>query len=111
MLGVYRGAASTAHAQRTFGAGEPTNEEAVHLNSVSGPVGLDVKLWQRWSRCRLGRLRRLTGDEQLHAFVGSCQLTGAIMEPVIPRTLKEMSSLQIDPIVPGHCTGWKANTN
>jgi 7,8-dihydropterin-6-yl-methyl-4-(beta-D-ribofuranosyl)aminobenzene 5'-phosphate synthase len=30
------------------------------------------------------------------------------MEPVIPRTLQEMSALNFDYIVPGHCTGWKA---
>jgi len=56
----------------------------------------------------LWNARRLTGVERLHAFVGGCHLTGAIMEPVIPRTLQEMGSLQIDHIVPGHCTGWRA---
>jgi 7,8-dihydropterin-6-yl-methyl-4-(beta-D-ribofuranosyl)aminobenzene 5'-phosphate synthase len=30
------------------------------------------------------------------------------MEPVIPRTLQEMSGLDIGHIVAGHCTGWKA---
>ena len=52
--------------------------------------------------------RRLTGVQKVHAFVGGCHLTGAIMEPVIPRTLQEMSALSFDYIVPGHCTGWKA---
>jgi 7,8-dihydropterin-6-yl-methyl-4-(beta-D-ribofuranosyl)aminobenzene 5'-phosphate synthase len=56
----------------------------------------------------LWNAQRLTGIQKLHAFVGGCHLTGAIMEPVIPRTLQEMSALRFDYIVPGHCTGWKA---
>jgi 7,8-dihydropterin-6-yl-methyl-4-(beta-D-ribofuranosyl)aminobenzene 5'-phosphate synthase len=56
----------------------------------------------------LWNARRLTGVDPLHAFVGGCHLTGAIMEPVVPRTLQEIRDLTIDYIVPGHCTGWKA---
>lgn len=56
----------------------------------------------------LWNAQRLTGVHRVHAFVGGCHLTGAIMEPVIPRTLQEMSALSFDYIVPGHCTGWKA---
>ncbi len=52
--------------------------------------------------------RRLTGIDRLHAFIGGCHLTGALMEPVIPRTLGEFRGLTMDWIVPGHCTGWKA---
>lgn len=52
--------------------------------------------------------RRITGVDRIHAFVGGCHLSGAIMEPVVPRTLEEMRNLSIDHIVPGHCTGWKA---
>jgi 7,8-dihydropterin-6-yl-methyl-4-(beta-D-ribofuranosyl)aminobenzene 5'-phosphate synthase len=56
----------------------------------------------------LWNAQRLTGQPKLHAFVGGCHLTGAIMEPVIPRTLQEIGALSFDYIVPGHCTGWKA---
>ena len=56
----------------------------------------------------LRNARRLTGADKLHAFVGGCHLTGAIMEPLIPRTMDELSGLSFDYIVPGHCTGWKA---
>ena len=56
----------------------------------------------------LRNARRLTGVDKLHAFIGGCHLTGAIMEPVIPRTMDEMGALSFDYIVPGHCTGWKA---
>ena len=56
----------------------------------------------------LWNARRITGMDRLLAFVGGCHLTGAIMEPVIPRTLQEIAGLSIDYVVPGHCTGWKA---
>jgi 7,8-dihydropterin-6-yl-methyl-4-(beta-D-ribofuranosyl)aminobenzene 5'-phosphate synthase len=56
----------------------------------------------------LWNAQRLTGQHKLHAFVGGCHLTGAIMEPVIPRTLEELKALRFRYIVPGHCTGWKA---
>jgi 7,8-dihydropterin-6-yl-methyl-4-(beta-D-ribofuranosyl)aminobenzene 5'-phosphate synthase len=56
----------------------------------------------------LWNAQRLTGRPKLHAFVGGCHLSGAIMEPVIPRTLHEIGALSFDYIVPGHCTGWKA---
>ncbi|GAC1614651.1 MAG: MBL fold metallo-hydrolase [Candidatus Dormibacteraceae bacterium] len=52
--------------------------------------------------------RRITGVEKVHAFVGGCHLTGALMEPVIPRTVEEFVKLGLDWVVPGHCTGWKA---
>jgi 7,8-dihydropterin-6-yl-methyl-4-(beta-D-ribofuranosyl)aminobenzene 5'-phosphate synthase len=51
---------------------------------------------------------RVTGVDKIHAFVGGCHLTGALMEPVIPRTLDEFVKLGLDWIVPGHCTGWRA---
>ena len=56
----------------------------------------------------LWNAQRLTGVQKLHAFIGGCHLSGAIMEPVIARTLQEMRALSFDYIVPGHCTGWKA---
>lgn len=56
----------------------------------------------------LWNARRITGVDRLLAFVGGCHLTGAIMEPVIPRTLEEIGALSIDYVVAGHCTGWKA---
>lgn len=52
--------------------------------------------------------RRLTGRHKIHAFVGGLHLSGAIMEPVIPRTLQEIEGLGFDHLIPGHCTGWKA---
>jgi 7,8-dihydropterin-6-yl-methyl-4-(beta-D-ribofuranosyl)aminobenzene 5'-phosphate synthase len=52
--------------------------------------------------------RRLTGVERIHAFVGGMHLTGAIMEPLIPRTMAELGAIAPTILVPGHCTGWKA---
>ncbi len=56
----------------------------------------------------LRNARRLTGVEKVHAAIGGLHLTGAIMEPVIPRTLDELVAIGPDIVVPGHCTGWKA---
>lgn len=52
--------------------------------------------------------RQITGVDHIHAFIGGCHLSGALMEPVIPRTMEEFVKLGLDWIVPGHCTGWKA---
>ncbi len=56
----------------------------------------------------LHHAQRLTGVDAIHAFVGGAHLTGAIMEPLIPRTIDELVVIGPAIIVPGHCTGWKA---
>jgi 7,8-dihydropterin-6-yl-methyl-4-(beta-D-ribofuranosyl)aminobenzene 5'-phosphate synthase len=56
----------------------------------------------------LRHARRLTGVEHVYALVGGMHLTGAVMEPLIPRTLTELAELAPTYVVPGHCTGWKA---
>jgi 7,8-dihydropterin-6-yl-methyl-4-(beta-D-ribofuranosyl)aminobenzene 5'-phosphate synthase len=56
----------------------------------------------------LRHAQRLTGIEQVYAFVGGLHLTGGIFEPIIPRTIAELKSIGPSVIVPGHCTGWKA---
>lgn len=56
----------------------------------------------------LRHARRITGVDTIHAFVGGLHLTGAIMEPLIPRTLHELAAINPAIVVPGHCTGWKA---
>jgi 7,8-dihydropterin-6-yl-methyl-4-(beta-D-ribofuranosyl)aminobenzene 5'-phosphate synthase len=50
----------------------------------------------------------LTGVQKVHAFVGGMHLTGALFEPIIPRTISELAAIGPDYVVPGHCTGWKA---
>jgi 7,8-dihydropterin-6-yl-methyl-4-(beta-D-ribofuranosyl)aminobenzene 5'-phosphate synthase len=52
--------------------------------------------------------RHITGVEQVYGLVGGMHLTGALMEPFIPRTLTELATIAPSVVVPGHCTGWKA---
>jgi len=49
--------------------------------------------------------RRLTGVERVHAFVGGMHLSGAIMEPLIPRTMAELATIAPSVLVPGPGTG------
>jgi 7,8-dihydropterin-6-yl-methyl-4-(beta-D-ribofuranosyl)aminobenzene 5'-phosphate synthase len=52
--------------------------------------------------------QRMTGIEHVHAFVGGLHLTGGLFENIIGRTVEEISRIEPDIIVPGHCTGWRA---
>lgn len=56
----------------------------------------------------LRHAQRITGVQKVHAVVGGMHLTGAIMEPLIPRTIAEVAAIGPDVLVPGHCTGWRA---
>ncbi|GAB2856385.1 MBL fold metallo-hydrolase [Actinoallomurus bryophytorum] len=52
--------------------------------------------------------QRLTGIERLHALVGGLHLSGPAFEPVIGPTLAALTELAPSLVVPGHCTGWRA---
>jgi 7,8-dihydropterin-6-yl-methyl-4-(beta-D-ribofuranosyl)aminobenzene 5'-phosphate synthase len=52
--------------------------------------------------------QRLTGVERLHALVGGLHLSGPAFEPVIGPTLAALTELTPSLVVPGHCTGWRA---
>lgn len=52
--------------------------------------------------------RRLTGVDRLHALVGGLHLGGPAFEPVIPPTVSALTELAPSLVVPGHCTGWRA---
>jgi 7,8-dihydropterin-6-yl-methyl-4-(beta-D-ribofuranosyl)aminobenzene 5'-phosphate synthase len=52
--------------------------------------------------------RRLTGVDRLHGLVGGLHLGGPAFEPVIAPTVAELTALSPDLVVPGHCTGWRA---
>lgn len=52
--------------------------------------------------------QRLTGVPKLHALVGGLHLGGPMFEPIIPPTVRALESLQPALVVPGHCTGWRA---
>ena len=56
----------------------------------------------------LKHAQRLTGIDKVHAFVGGFHLTGGLFETIIPRTITELVTIDLDIIVPGHCTGWRA---
>lgn len=51
---------------------------------------------------------RLTGVDRLHALVGVLHLGGPWCEPIIPPTVQALTDLRPDLLVPGHCTGWRA---
>ncbi|WP_028926435.1 MBL fold metallo-hydrolase [Pseudonocardia acaciae] len=51
---------------------------------------------------------RLTGVDRLHALLGGLHLGGAAFEPIIPPTVAALADLAPDLLVPGHCTGWRA---
>jgi 7,8-dihydropterin-6-yl-methyl-4-(beta-D-ribofuranosyl)aminobenzene 5'-phosphate synthase len=51
---------------------------------------------------------RLTGVDRLHALVGGLHLGGPAFEPIIGPTVSELTALAPDLVVPGHCTGWRA---
>ena len=51
---------------------------------------------------------RLTGVRSLLAVIGGFHLSGPAFEPVIEPTVAALTGLAPELIVPGHCTGWRA---
>lgn len=56
----------------------------------------------------LRHAQRVTGIDHIHAFIGGLHLTGGLFEPIIPETITDLTDLAPDLVVPGHCTGWRA---
>jgi len=56
----------------------------------------------------LRHVQRVTGIGHIHAFIGGLHLTGGLFEPIIPDTIANLTDLAPDLVVPGHCTGWRA---
>lgn len=52
--------------------------------------------------------QRLTGVPRLHALLGGLHLNGAFFAPSIGPTVRALTELAPDLLVPGHCTGWRA---
>ncbi len=52
--------------------------------------------------------QRLTNVPQLYALIGGLHLGGPAFEPAIGPTVDALSQLDPGLIVPGHCTGWRA---
>ena len=56
----------------------------------------------------LRHVRRVTGVDRIHGFVGGLHLTGGLFQSIIPDTIKELVVLSPETIVAGHCTGSQA---
>jgi 7,8-dihydropterin-6-yl-methyl-4-(beta-D-ribofuranosyl)aminobenzene 5'-phosphate synthase len=52
--------------------------------------------------------QRLTGVSAVAALVGGLHLNGPAFEPVIGPTVEALTALAPSLVVPGHCTGWRA---
>ena len=52
--------------------------------------------------------RRLTGVPDLHALIGGFHLSDPAFEPIIRPTVDALTELRPHLVVPGHCTGWRA---
>ncbi len=52
--------------------------------------------------------QRLTGVPTLHALVGGLHLGGPAFEPIIGPTVDALTRMAPALVVPGHCTGWRA---
>jgi 7,8-dihydropterin-6-yl-methyl-4-(beta-D-ribofuranosyl)aminobenzene 5'-phosphate synthase len=52
--------------------------------------------------------QRLTAVPTLHALVGGLHLNGPAFEPVIGPTIGALTEMAPGLVVPGHCTGWRA---
>ncbi|MGB8651853.1 MAG: MBL fold metallo-hydrolase [Mycobacteriales bacterium] len=51
---------------------------------------------------------RLTRVDRLHALLGGLHLGGPAFEPVIAPTVEALTAFSPALLVPGHCTGWRA---
>lgn len=52
--------------------------------------------------------QRLTAVPALHALLGGLHLNGPAFEPIIDRTVDALTHMAPGLVVPGHCTGWRA---
>ena len=52
--------------------------------------------------------QRLTAVPALHALIGGLHLSGPAFEPIIGHTVGALTQMTPGLVVPGHCTGWRA---
>jgi 7,8-dihydropterin-6-yl-methyl-4-(beta-D-ribofuranosyl)aminobenzene 5'-phosphate synthase len=52
--------------------------------------------------------QRLTAVPTLHALLGGLHLSGPVFEPIIGPTVDALTAMKPELVVPGHCTGWRA---
>jgi 7,8-dihydropterin-6-yl-methyl-4-(beta-D-ribofuranosyl)aminobenzene 5'-phosphate synthase len=53
-------------------------------------------------------VRKLTGEDRIHAVIGGFHLSGRLFEPIIAPTCAALDEFAPDHLVPCHCTGWRA---
>ena len=53
-------------------------------------------------------VRKLTGEDRVHAIIGGFHLSGPAFEPIIAPTCAALATTAPDHLVPAHCTGWRA---
>ena len=53
-------------------------------------------------------VRKLTGEDRIHAVLGGFHLSGRMFEPIIGATCDAFAEFAPDVLVPAHCTGWTA---
>jgi 7,8-dihydropterin-6-yl-methyl-4-(beta-D-ribofuranosyl)aminobenzene 5'-phosphate synthase len=47
-------------------------------------------------------------ETPMHAVMGGLHLAGAAVEAIVPETVRDLARFDLDWILPGHCTGWRA---
>jgi 7,8-dihydropterin-6-yl-methyl-4-(beta-D-ribofuranosyl)aminobenzene 5'-phosphate synthase len=52
--------------------------------------------------------QQLTGVDRVHAVIGGFHLTGGLFEPIIGPTVDALAELDPGVLMPGHCSGWRA---
>jgi 7,8-dihydropterin-6-yl-methyl-4-(beta-D-ribofuranosyl)aminobenzene 5'-phosphate synthase len=53
-------------------------------------------------------VRKLTGEDRIHAVIGGFHLSGPYFEQVIAPTCEALADFSPEYLVPSHCTGWRA---
>jgi 7,8-dihydropterin-6-yl-methyl-4-(beta-D-ribofuranosyl)aminobenzene 5'-phosphate synthase len=56
----------------------------------------------------LHHAREVLDPIRLYGVMGGFHLSGAACEPIIPHTVADLRHFDLQLIVPGHCTGWRA---
>jgi 7,8-dihydropterin-6-yl-methyl-4-(beta-D-ribofuranosyl)aminobenzene 5'-phosphate synthase len=53
-------------------------------------------------------VKKLTGEDRIHAVIGGFHLSGPLFEKIIAPTCDALADFSPDYLVPSHCTGWRA---
>lgn len=56
----------------------------------------------------VSRARTLTGEHRVAGIIGGFHLSGQFFEPILGRTVEALAAFDPALVVPGHCTGYRA---